>query len=428
MTIPRQNTVAAPAMMEGVGLHTGAAVRLRVFPAPVNHGVVFRRVDQPNGVPIPATVCSVTSTDRGTTLAKAGVEVHTVEHLLAAAAAQEIDNLLVEVDGPEVPICDGSALAFVELFRRTGWVAQDAPARVLAPRTPLVLEEGEASYVVTPAADYRISATIEWEHPLIRRQYASFRISPDSFAGELAAARTFCLASEVETLRGRGLARGGSPENAVVLTESGLWEEQALRFEDEFVRHKALDIAGDLALTGARLAAHVIAERPGHRGNVALAAHLLADERARSAGPGLDIQQILEFLPHRYPFLLVDRVLEYEAGKRIVGLKNVTINEPFFVGHFPGRPVMPGVLIIEAMAQVGGLLVMEQIEDRSNKIVYFMSLDKVKWRRPVTPGDQIRFEVEVLQIRGTTCRMRGLGIVDGRLVAEAEMMARVVDG
>jgi UDP-3-O-[3-hydroxymyristoyl] N-acetylglucosamine deacetylase / 3-hydroxyacyl-[acyl-carrier-protein] dehydratase len=206
----------------------------------------------------------------------------------------------------------------------------------------------------------------------------------------------------------------------VVLTDDGVVEGTELRWPDEFVRHKALDLVGDLALVGARLRAHVVAERPGHAGNVALAKELLARaEKKALARPILTIEQITQYLPHRYPFLLVDRVVEFEERKRIVGLKNVTINEPFFQGHFPGKPVMPGVLIIEAMAQVGGLLVLEQMENLEEKVVYFMSLDNVKWRRPVTPGDQIRFEVEVVQIRGATCRMKGVGTVDGQVVAEA---------
>jgi UDP-3-O-[3-hydroxymyristoyl] N-acetylglucosamine deacetylase / 3-hydroxyacyl-[acyl-carrier-protein] dehydratase len=214
----------------------------------------------------------------------------------------------------------------------------------------------------------------------------------------------------------------------VVLTDEGLVEGTELRFADEFVRHKALDIVGDLSLVGARLHGRIVAERPGHAANVALAKEIVSRaERRALARPMLSIEQIMKYLPHRYPFLLVDRVVEFEERKRIVGLKNVTINEPFFQGHFPGRPVMPGVLIIEAMAQVGGLLVLEGMENLEEKVIYFMSLDGVKWRRPVVPGDQVRFEVEVLQIRNTTCRMRGIGTVDGNVVAEAEMMARVVD-
>ena len=213
----------------------------------------------------------------------------------------------------------------------------------------------------------------------------------------------------------------------MVLTEQGLYEGVSLRFEDEFARHKVLDVIGDLALVGRRIRGKIVAERPGHRGNIELARAIIRRATRVEAATVVDITQILKILPHRYPFLLVDRVIEYEKGKRIVGIKNVTINEPFFVGHFPGLPIMPGVLIIEAMAQVGGLLLMDTVDDPGNKVVYFMSLDKVKFRRPVTPGDQIHFELKMLRIRGRTCRMKGVGRVDGKIVAEAGMMAQIVD-
>lgn len=428
MTTPRQQTLASAFEIKGVGLHTGGPVLMRCVPAPVGTGVVFKRTDLPGSPVVPALVANVVATDRGTTLGIADARVHTVEHLLAALAANRVDNLVVEIDAAEPPSLDGSADAFHALIQRAGLEEQDGPVKVLAPDAAFAFADGGSSFVVTPSPDLQISATIEFEHPLIGRQFGSFRVDPESFGREIASARTFCLAEEVEGMRGRGLARGGTAENALVLEPAGLAGGAELRFPDEFVRHKTLDLVGDLALVGARLSAHVVAERPGHRANIALARELVARaERQALARPILSIQQILQYLPHRYPFLLVDRVVEYEEGKRIVGLKNVTINEPFFVGHFPGHPIMPGVLIIEAMAQVGGLLMMDTIENPEDQIVYFMSLDNVKWRRPVIPGDQIRFELEVLQIRGKTCRMRGVGTVDGQVVAEAEMMARVVD-
>jgi UDP-3-O-[3-hydroxymyristoyl] N-acetylglucosamine deacetylase/3-hydroxyacyl-[acyl-carrier-protein] dehydratase len=232
---------------------------------------------------------------------------------------------------------------------------------------------------------------------------------------------------EAEALRSRGLAQGVTLENAIVLNDEGL-EQGELRWDDEFVRHKIGDVIGDLALLGGRLHAHVIADRPSHAGNLELARAIAESVRRSPAVQGIvDINRIMQHLPHRYPMLLVDRIIEYETEKRIVGIKNVTINEPFFQGHYPGHPVMPGVLIIEAMAQVGGLLMMGSIPDVEEKIVYFMSLDNVKWRRPITPGDQIRFEVEVLSMRRHVCKMRGEGFVDGKLAVEAEMMARIVD-
>jgi UDP-3-O-[3-hydroxymyristoyl] N-acetylglucosamine deacetylase/3-hydroxyacyl-[acyl-carrier-protein] dehydratase len=352
-----------------------------------------------------------------------------VEHLLSAMVAREIDNAFVEIDAAELPAADGSARDFGTMLDGCGRVEQDAPARYLTIAETFSVAKDRSEYVVAPGKEYRVSASIEFDHPLIGRQFASFHVGEPSFQTDVLPARTFGFLRDVEAMRGRGLAQGGTVQNAVVLGENGgIVGGGELRFPDEFVRHKALDVVGDLALVGARIRGHVIAERPGHLGNVALARELVARaEKKALARPILNIEQISQYLPHRYPFLLVDRVVEFEERKRIVGLKNVTINEPFFVGHFPGRPVMPGVLIIEAMAQVGGLLVLEQMENLDDKVVYFMSLDNVKWRRPVTPGDQIRFEVEVLQIRGATCRMKGVGTVDGHVVAEAEMMARVVD-
>ncbi|HEX2189507.1 MAG TPA: bifunctional UDP-3-O-[3-hydroxymyristoyl] N-acetylglucosamine deacetylase/3-hydroxyacyl-ACP dehydratase [Longimicrobiaceae bacterium] len=428
MSTPRQNTIRASREAEGVGLHTGASTRLRFLPAPVHTGVVFRRVDLPGSPEVPALVANVVDTDRGTTLGVGEARVHTVEHLLAATVALGIDNLVVELDAHEPPAGDGSAKLFHDLLSGAGVEEQDAPARVLAIDEAFSVEEKGASYVVAPSPDYRVSTTIEFEHPLILRQFGSFRITPESFGRDMAPARTFCYEHEVAALRERGLARGGTPDNAVVLSETGLVEGMQLRFPDEFVRHKTLDLVGDLALVGARLAAHVVAERPGHRGNVALARELVSrQEKKALSRPILNVEQIMHYLPHRYPFLLVDRVVEFEERKRIVGLKNVTINEPFFQGHFPGRPVMPGVLMVEAMAQVGGLLVLENVENLEDKVIYFLGVDGVRWRRPVTPGDQLRFEVELVQVRGATVKMRGVGTVDGQLAVEAEMMARVVD-
>jgi UDP-3-O-[3-hydroxymyristoyl] N-acetylglucosamine deacetylase/3-hydroxyacyl-[acyl-carrier-protein] dehydratase len=428
MTTPRQRTISRSGESSGVGLHTGAEVRLRLLPAPVDTGVVFRRVDLEGSPELQASVANVIGTDRGTTLAVGEARVHTVEHLLSAVVGAGVDNLIVELDAPEPPAMDGSGAPFLELLRACGIEDQDGPVRMLTISDTFSVQEGESDYVVAPAKGYLISTTIEFDHPLIGRQFGSHRVDPASYAAEIAGARTFGFTHEVEALKGRGLAHGGSTDNAVVLTSDGLIEGTELRWADEFVRHKTLDIIGDLALLGARIEGHVVAQKPSHRGNVALAREIQARaDRKALARPILNIQQILQYLPHRYPFLLVDRVVEYEEGKRIVGLKNVTINEPFFVGHFPGHPIMPGVLIIEAMAQVGGLLVMDTIDNPEDKIVYFMSLDNVKWRRPVTPGDQIRFEVEIVQIRGHTAKMRGVGIVDRQVVAEADMMARVVD-
>jgi len=421
----KQRTIAGKVAMEGVGLHTGETAHIQFLPADAGTGVRFRRTDLNGANDIPVDLEHVSSTDRGTSLALGDARVHTVEHLLAAVVAHGIDNLLIAIDGPEIPIADGSFRPFFDAIAQAGVAEQNEAAQTLElASTVSATGPAGASYVAVPCTSFRISATIEFDHPLIRRQFGSFDVKPGAFASELAGARTFGFMHEAEALYARGLAKGVTLDNAIVLNDTGLASGE-LRFPDEFVRHKVGDIVGDLALLGRRIKAHVIADRPSHAGNLALARALASTVPGNR--PIIDIQRIMRHLPHRYPMLLVDRVIEYEAGKRIVGIKNVTINEPFFQGHYPGHPIMPGVLIIEAMAQVGGLLMMDTIENIADKVVYFMSLDNVKWRRPVTPGDQLRFELEVVQLRKHVCKMKGAGYVDGNLVAEADMMARIVD-
>ena len=423
----KQRTIQSESRIEGAGLHTGATAHVCFRPAAVGSGIRFRRTDMRDADEIPADLDHVFSTDRGTSLANGEARVHTIEHLLAAVVAHGIDNITVEVDGPEIPIGDGSFQPFFDAIARSGVSEQDGEPRTLDLTAPVsATGPAGANYVAVPAPALRISATIEFDHPLIRRQFGSFTVEPSLFAQELAPARTFGFMREAEELYARGLAKGVTLDNAIVLDDTGLASGE-LRFPDEFVRHKVGDVVGDLALLGRRVNAHIIADRPSHAGNLALARELASASKNQSNKPIVDINRIMQHLPHRYPMLLVDRVVEYEPGKRIVGLKNVTINEPFFQGHYPDHPVMPGVLIIEAMAQVGGLLMMDAIENFRDKVVYFMSLDNVKWRRPVTPGDQLRFELEVLQLRKHVCKMKGAGYVDGNLVAEAEMMARIVD-
>ncbi len=424
---PRRS-VKQSASLSGTGLHTGAASKATFLPAAAGTGVLFRRSDLPDRPEIPARLTEVEAVERRTALGKPGSTIHTVEHLLAAVAAHQIDDLVIEVTGPEPPILDGSVQPYFEALGRAEPVDVGGEAPVLTIQAPFTVTEGDASYVVAPAKALRLTVTIEWDHPLIGRQTGSFDVTPDAFARELAPARTFGFASEVEQLKAKGLIQGATADNAIVLDARGVANGGALRWPDEFLRHKAADIVGDLALTGARVRAHIIATRPSHGGNVALARALL--RAGKRTGPAAaDIGRILDVLPHRYPFLLVDRILEVEGDKRIVGIKNVTINEPFFQGHFPGHPIMPGVLIIEAMAQVGGVLLLAHFEGQNieNKLVYFMSLDEVKFRRPVMPGDQLRFELEMLQFRGRTCRMKGMAYVDGQVVAEAIMMASIVD-
>jgi UDP-3-O-[3-hydroxymyristoyl] N-acetylglucosamine deacetylase / 3-hydroxyacyl-[acyl-carrier-protein] dehydratase len=422
--VPRR-TLAQSACVSGIGLHTGSFVSAVCQRAPSGQGIVFQRTDLPGAPVIPARLSEVQSTERRTALGQGETVVQTVEHVLAAAAALQIDDLTIEINGPEPPIGDGSFAPYLSAMQQAGIAEQAGEPVIYHVARPFDLTEGDSSYVVAPAKSLRLTTTIEWSHPLIGRQTGSYDITPGGFAAEIAPARTFGFLREAEALRARGLALGAALESTLVLSEEGL-VGGSLRWPDEFVRHKAGDILGDLALMGGRIQGHIVATRPSHQGNIALARWLTRTGK-REGGVVMDIGRILDVIPHRYPFLLVDRIIEVEGTKRIVGIKNVTINEPFFQGHFPGHPIMPGVLIIEAMAQVGGMLLLGTIEDPEQKVVYFMSLDNVKFRRPVLPGDQLRCELEMLQNRGRTCRMKGVAYVDGNVVAEAEMMARVVD-
>ena len=426
MAHENQHTVARETALQGIGVHSGQESSIRIAPAPEGTGIVFRRMDLPGRPEVPAEVEYVTGTDLGTNLGDGSTEILTVEHVLAALAAMEVDNALLELDGPEPPILDGSFAPYVEAVRQAGRQRQNALAPVIEVESSIAVDNGgDASYVALPHDQYRISATIDFDHGAIGRQYGAFDIDEERFRGGLAQARTFGFMADADALRARGLALGTSLDNTVVLDDDGVLNPE-LRFPDEFLRHKVGDLVGDLALIGGRFRGHVVVERPSHGGNVQLA-RVLRRHRDRREARRIDIRRIMEYLPHRYPMLLVDRIVEFEPGKRIVGLKNVTINEPFFGGHFPGHPIMPGVLVIEAMGQVGGLLLMDAVDDPENKVVYFMSLSDVKWRRPVTPGDQVLFELEMLNLRRRVCRMKGTGTVDGHVVAEAEMTARIVE-
>jgi UDP-3-O-[3-hydroxymyristoyl] N-acetylglucosamine deacetylase/3-hydroxyacyl-[acyl-carrier-protein] dehydratase len=420
----RRQSIAAPVTLEGVGLHLGQSCRLTFRPADGGTGVVFRRIDLPGEPVTPAHVDHAVLSERQTQLGDGERALHTVEHVLAAVAAHEIDDLVIDLDGPEPPILDGSAEPFVAALRRAGIAERRGTVQYLDVRERVRVTDRESVYEALPSPSLALKVTIDFPHPLIGRQTCEHTVTPDTFARELAGARTFGFMHEVEALRARGLIKGASTRNALVLDDRGV-VDGALRWPDEFVRHKALDCVGDLALAGKRVRGRIVASRPSHRGTVLLVREMtkLAAKEPRMLG----IEDIMKVLPHRFPFLLVDRILEIDEKKRIVGLKNVTINEPFFQGHFPGHPIMPGVLIIEAMAQVGGMLLMGVFEEPESKVVYFMSLDNVKFRRPVRPGDQLRCEVEMQQIRGRICRMRGVAYVDGEVVAEADMAAMVRD-
>ncbi len=417
-------TISRDVQVEGIGLHLGQPCRLTFRPAAPGTGIVFRREDLLDRPIIPARVQIAVEAERRTQLGTGAAALHTVEHVLAAVGGLGLDDLEIAMDGPEPPIMDGSARPFLEALQAAEPVAHGGRPEWLVLRKSIRVVDGESVYEAHPSMGFDLAVTIDFPHPLIGAQQWAGRVTPSTFAGELAAARTFGFMHEVDALRSKGLIQGASTANAIVLDGQGL-VDTSLRWSDEFARHKALDCVGDLVLAGARLRARVVAHKPSHRGTVALVCALV--QHAVPEPAVYTVEDILQVLPHRYPFLLVDRILDIEEGKRIVGLKNVTINEPFFQGHFPGHPIMPGVLIIEAMAQVGGMLLMRTIDDPSSKVVYFMSLDNVKFRRPVKPGDQLRLELDVLQMRGTMCKMKGTAYVDGQVVTEAEMAAMVRD-
>jgi UDP-3-O-[3-hydroxymyristoyl] N-acetylglucosamine deacetylase/3-hydroxyacyl-[acyl-carrier-protein] dehydratase len=405
-------------------LHLGVPCKITFQPAPAKQGIIFRRTDCAGSPRIRAHVSEVGASERRTQLGNGEYAVHTVEHVLAAVAGMGIDDVTIDMNAPEPPILDGSAAPFVEALSAAGLTDIDGEPDFLDLSEPVRIIDGASVYEAYPAARLELDVTIEFPHPLIGKQSLHFALSRESFAKELSRARTFGFTHEVDALREKGLIKGASLDNAVVLDDSDILSGD-LRWSDEFVRHKAMDCVGDLVLAGARVRARIVAVKPSHRGTVTLVRELV--KAARKEKAMYTIEDIMKVLPHRYPFLLVDRILEIEEKKRIVGLKNVTINEPFFQGHFPGHPIMPGVLIIEAMAQVGGMLLLGSVPDPDTKVVYFMSLDNVKFRRPVKPGDQLRFELDVVQLRGTVCKMRGVGKVDGEVVVEADMAATIRD-
>jgi UDP-3-O-[3-hydroxymyristoyl] N-acetylglucosamine deacetylase/3-hydroxyacyl-[acyl-carrier-protein] dehydratase len=441
----RQRTIQREVGHAGIGVHTGNRTRLTFKPAPPNHGVKFVRTDTDEPVVIDAVIDNVCDVGdrraalRGTTIAANGLKIHTVEHVLAALMGFGVDNVVIELDANEPPVGDGSALPFVAMLEEAGVEEQDAPKRWFAPTEPIHFSEDGVTIVVLPADSLRISATICYNRPGLDSQYCSLPIDEETFVNEIAPSRTFCFYHEVEHLTREGLIKGGSLDNAVVIKDDAILSKNGLRFPDEFVRHKILDLMGDLCLLGRPLRAHVVAIRSGHLSHIKLTR--LLRERAtmtqstRSPAPGVvhpatgevfDIGRIMRVLPHRYPFLLVDRIVEIEGNERIVGIKNVTINEPFFSGHFPEHPVMPGVLIIEAMAQVGAILLLN-MSGNDGKIAYFASIDKCRFRKPVMPGDRLRLEAVTVAIRSKIAKFKTAAFVGEDKVAEAELMCSLAD-
>jgi UDP-3-O-[3-hydroxymyristoyl] N-acetylglucosamine deacetylase / 3-hydroxyacyl-[acyl-carrier-protein] dehydratase len=430
-----QRTIEKPVTLAGVGLHTGEAGEIRFLPAEVGSGVRFVRTDLA-GRPVvhvrPENARFDPQAGRRTILDENGVQIHTMEHVLAAVAGLGIDNVVIETSTLEVPEpADGSAAPIARALCDAGIRELDRPRRYIKVTKPVHWRHGDIEISALPFQGFRISFTIDYDHPLIGRQCMTFDVEPEAFLEQVAPARTFVLERDVEGLRQAGWIKGGRLENAVVVGKDRILNPP-LRFPDEFVRHKVLDLLGDLSLLGSPVIGHISARRSGHQSHVAFVKHLkealpLPGRRPGSSPDEWDITAIMDILPHRYPFLLVDRIVHIEEGKSIEGFKNVTINEPFFQGHFPGHPIMPAVLILEAMAQVGGMLLLNSVEDPKDKLMYFMGIDKAKFRRPVTPGDRVHFKLTLLKLRKGTSKMRGEAFVDDQLVAEAELMAAIVD-
>ncbi len=425
-----QRTLRTAIEFSGRGLHSGDAVQVRVLPAPEDTGVEFVRTDLPDSLPIPAHIRFYSDKDRRSHLERGGCEVDTIEHLLAVCNGLQVDNLRVEMSGSEMPGLDGSARTLVDLFAQAGMVEQHAQVRGLRLEEPLYVREGPATLVALPAdrAGLTLQYIASFADPEIEGGSFHLEVTPESFVREIAPARTFCLASEVESLRAAGLGKGATRENTLVLGDP----QTVLRMPGEPVRHKLLDLLGDLQLLGAELHAHIIATRSGHRTNAELVRRLFDLMEAQETGglirreTGLDVREVMRMLPHRYPFLLIDRVIEIDGYRRAVGLKNVSINEPFFPGHFPGRPLMPGVLQLEAMAQLAGVLLLRKLE-HTGKLAVLWSIDKVKLRAPVEPGDQLRVEVETQRMKGETAQVKGQGTVAGKVVCEAVLTFTMVE-
>ncbi|RLD18422.1 MAG: 3-hydroxyacyl-[acyl-carrier-protein] dehydratase FabZ [Caldiserica bacterium] len=414
----RQRTIEREVSIEGVGLHTGEKSRVTLKPAKSNTGIVFKK--EKGDEVVPAIVENVNGVLRGTTISKDSLTFHTIEHLLAALFALGIDNLIVEMSSSEPPICDGSANEFVKLIEEAGIKELDEEKRFFYINKPIEYVNGDTRIVYVPDSDFVISCTIDYKHPFVGTQYLSLKITPENFKKEIAPSRTFCFDYEIEHLHAKGLAKGGSLENAIVIGENGI-HNPPLRFKDEFVRHKILDLIGDLSLLGLPIKGHIIAFKCGHLHNINFVKKLKENIPFKI----LDVNEIQKVIPHRPPFLLVDRVILHDE-KKATGFKTVNINEEFFRGHFPSRPIMPGVLIVEAMAQTACVLFMSR-PDLSHKTPYFMGIDGVRFRKPVFPGDVLRMEVEVVRPRIRGGKVLGKAFVGDELCCEAEIMFSLVD-
>lgn len=461
--IEQQRTIKKAVTISGVGIHTGTDCVMTFKPAPENYGVRFVRVDLGGQPEIPALVDNVVDISRGTVLGLGDVRVHTVEHVLAAIFGLKIDNIRIEMEGIEPPIGDGSSRHFVDALLSSGIETQNAPKDYLVIDQTITYhdEENQIDIVALPLDDFRVTLMVDYNNPALGSQHTGLFNLEKEFVTEYASARTFCFLSEVEMLLNQGLIKGGDLDNAIVIIDKNMTEEELketfnkpqikqdvflgengilnnkqLRYKNEPARHKLLDLIGDLALVGAPLKAQILAARPGHRANIEFAKlirKLYLQKRIekkyqfiKKEGIIFDADAVFRILPHRYPFLLVDRIVELKMGEKVVGLKNVTINEPFFQGHFPGQMVMPGVLILESMAQAGGILLLNSVPEPKNTLVFFMGINNAKFRKTVVPGDQLILEVEFVKLRSKTVQMKAKAIVDNSLAAEAEFMAAIV--
>ncbi len=416
----KQKTIKSEIVFEGIGLHTGVQSRVIMKPASPDTGIVFLIENEK----IPADVDFVSNTTRGTTLSRNGKSVRTVEHLLSALIGMNIDNVIVEVEGPEIPALDGSSKIFASEIKRIGAVEQDKEAKKLCLNEPFIKKFGDKKLIAYPDAKFSISFGIDYNDSVIGRQFLSIEINPENYLSQIAPAKTYVFERDIKSLLEGGLSKGGSLDNAIVITDDGIKNPQILTFDDEPVRHKVLDLLGDLALLGmGRITFSIHAEKTGHRHHIDFIKNL---KSRIVSGDELSIDDILKYVPHRYPFLLLDKILSLEDS-RVLALKNVTFNEPFFTGHFPVEPVMPGVLIIEAIAQAGGFMLLSHIDEREKKLVFFAGIDNARFRRPVKPGDQLIIETRLIKKRGSIVKFRGVARVNGQIVAEADLMASIVE-